>query len=196
MWAKHHHTGHSQLTEHFPMFPSWETHKTEMTLYTDAYVQKHQVPEVMLWYLQETGPHLCGKQVAPVVSMYDTRALPVNRKDEWTTGPWKHSPKRQGIFFVVVESQSRVWLFATPWTAAHQVPLPPPSPFVFNLSQNQGLFQCFGSWHQVASLQFKKCFPVHNVIWTTQLHHQTKRQERLSVPILAKRKKSVTREVD
>ena len=53
-----------------------------MTLYTDAYVQKHQVPDVTLWYLQEAGPHLCGKQVAPVVSMYDTGALPVNRKDE------------------------------------------------------------------------------------------------------------------
>ena len=29
-------------------------------------------------------------------------------------------------------------------------PLPPPSPFVFNLSQHQGLFQWVGSSHQVA----------------------------------------------
>ena len=48
-------------------------------------------------------PHLYGKQVAPVVSMYDTCALPVNRKEEWTTGPWKYSLKRQYIFFVVVQ---------------------------------------------------------------------------------------------
>ena len=64
------------------------------------------------------------------------------------------------------QSLSRVWLFATPWTAAHQVPLfaqihvhwvavviysSPPLPlpsFVLNLSQHQGLFQ---------TLQVNKC---------------------------------------
>ena len=31
-------------------------------------------------------------------------------------------------------------------------PLPPFSPFAFNFSQHQGLFQCIGSLHQVAKL--------------------------------------------
>ena len=80
----------------------------------------------------------------------------------------------------VVWSPSRVWLFATPWTAAHQAsvphrlsefalvhvhwisdniqpshPLSPPSSSsspVFNLSQHQGLFQWLGSLHQVAKV--------------------------------------------
>ena len=66
---------------------------------------------------------------------------------------------------VAVQSLSHVWLFATPWTATCQAPLSsftisssllkflsielvmlsnhllPPSPFAFNLSQHQGLFQ-------------------------------------------------------
>ena len=75
-----------------------------------------------------------------------------------------------------VQSLSRVWLFATPWTAAHQGlpvhhqlpessqthvrwvtdaiqpshPLPSPSPPTFNLSQHQGLFKQVSSSHQVA----------------------------------------------
>ena len=77
--------------------------------------------------------------------------------------------------FVVVQSLSRVQLFATPWTAAHQASLSftisqsvpkltssesvrpsnhlvlcrSPSPPAFNLSQHQGLFQQAGSSHQV-----------------------------------------------
>ena len=69
----------------------------------------------------------------------------------------------------VVQSLSRVWLFANPWAAAHQAslsfifsgicsnscplswwchpshPLLPPSPPALNLSQHQGLFQWVGS---------------------------------------------------
>ena len=70
---------------------------------------------------------------------------------------------------------SHVWLFETPWTAAHQAslsitnskslikftsiesvmlslsyPLPSPSPPAFNLSQHQGLFQWVSSSHKVA----------------------------------------------
>ena len=74
---------------------------------------------------------------------------------------------------IVVQSFSRVWLFATPWTAAHQAslsftiswsvlklmsngvddaiqpsyPLSPPSP-TLNLSRHQGLFQSVSSSHQ------------------------------------------------
>ena len=83
---------------------------------------------------------------------------------------------------------SCVQLFAAPWTAAHQAslsftiswsflknilvhwvndaihpshPLSPPSPFAFNLSQHQGLFQWVGSSNQVVKLlEF-------------QLHHQS-----------------------
>ena len=76
----------------------------------------------------------------------------------------------------VVQLFSRVWLFVTPWTAAHQTSLSftiswillkymstelvipsnhlilwPPSP-AFNLSQYQGLFQWVGSSHQVAKV--------------------------------------------
>ena len=79
------------------------------------------------------------------------------------------------LSFVVVHSLSCVWLFATPWTAAHQAPLSfylsefvqvhihwvgdaiqpfhpllPSSPPAFNLSQHQGLFQWVGSLHQAA----------------------------------------------
>ena len=74
-----------------------------------------------------------------------------------------------------VQSLSRIRLFATPWTAAHQAslshhqyaelaqihvpqvsdaiqpshPLSSPSPSAFNLSQHQGLFQGVSSSHQV-----------------------------------------------
>ena len=74
---------------------------------------------------------------------------------------------------VVVQLLSRVQLFATPWTAAHQTPLSPgvfaqthvhwvydaihllhpllpPSLRALNLSQHQGLFQ----WSQLFAVQF------------------------------------------
>ena len=76
-----------------------------------------------------------------------------------------------------VQSLSRVWLFATPWTAALQASLSitnsrsllklmfiesvipskhlilsSPSPLIFNLSQHQGLFQWVSSSHQVAKV--------------------------------------------
>ena len=73
-----------------------------------------------------------------------------------------------------VQSLSHVWLFATPWTTAHQAslsstpeaqthvhrvsdaiqpshPLSSPSP-AFNLSQHQSLFQWVSSLHQVAKV--------------------------------------------
>ena len=75
--------------------------------------------------------------------------------------------------FSSVQSLSRVWLFVTPWTAAHQASLsitnsrslckltfiefiaiqpshllPSPSLPAFNFSQHQGLFQWVGSSHQ------------------------------------------------
>ena len=40
-----------------------------------------------------------------------------------TPAPWL-SAVLFGIFFVVVQSLSRIWLFATPWTVAHQASLP------------------------------------------------------------------------
>ena len=87
----------------------------------------------------------------------------------WT----KHSPPR----FSSVQSLSRVRLFVTPWTTAHQAslsitnsrsllklmsislvilqpphPLLSPSPHAFNLSQHQGLFLWVSSLHQVAKV--------------------------------------------
>ena len=80
---------------------------------------------------------------------------------------------------VIVQSLSHVQIFESPWTAAHQAslsftiswsflknflvhwvndaihpshPLLPPSPFAFNLSQHQGLFQWVGSSNQVAKV--------------------------------------------
>ena len=41
-----------------------------------------------------------------------------------------HLPVRLLIQFSSVQSLSRVWLFATPWTATHQAPCPPPTPGV------------------------------------------------------------------
>ena len=79
----------------------------------------------------------------------------------------------------LVQSLSRLWLCATPWTAAHQAPLSftvyllefaqthvhwvgdaiqsshplsSPSPPDFNLSQHQGLFKWVSSSHQVAKV--------------------------------------------
>ena len=86
-----------------------------------------------------------------------------------------------GLLIYSVQWLSRVWLFATPWIAAHQAslssttprvtqnhvhwvgdamqpshPLLSPSPPAFNLSQHQGLFQCVSSSHQVAKdLEFQ-----------------------------------------
>ena len=82
------------------------------------------------------------------------------------------------IILSSVQSLNHVWLFATPWTAAHQAslsitnsrsllklmshwvgdaiqpfhPLSSPSLPAFNLSQNQGLFQWVSSLHQVAKV--------------------------------------------
>ena len=82
------------------------------------------------------------------------------------------------MLFVVVQSPCRVYLFATSWTAACQASLsftvswslfkfmsmesvmpsnPPrpvlsPSPFAFNLSGHQGLFQWVGSLYQEAKV--------------------------------------------
>ena len=83
-----------------------------------------------------------------------------------------------GMFVVVVQSLSLVWLSATPWTAARQASLSftisqslfqthahrvgdaiqpshtllSPSPPAFNLSQHHGLFQGVSSSHQVSKV--------------------------------------------
>ena len=82
------------------------------------------------------------------------------------------------VQFRSVQSLSRVWLFVTPWIAAHQAslsinnsqsllklmsiesvmpsqpshPLSSPSPPAFNLSHHQGLFKWISSLHQVAKV--------------------------------------------
>ena len=93
-----------------------------------------------------------------------------------------------------VQSLSRVWLFATPWTAAHQVSLSitnswsfpqthvhwvgdaiqpsylwsSPSLPAFSLSQHQGLFQWVSSSHQVAEvLEFQLQRPSFQWIFRT-----------------------------
>ena len=90
----------------------------------------------------------------------------------------KMMPLVAGAFCCLfIHSLSRVWLFATPWAAAHQSPCPSPSPRVcsdscplsqwsiqpshlllpssppaLSLSQHQGLFQWVSSSHQVAKV--------------------------------------------
>ena len=86
--------------------------------------------------------------------------------------PPKLDHLKQNIQVVVVQSLSRVQLFATPWTAACQAPLSStvsqsllrymyiesvmlsnilssaiPSPFAFNIFQHQNLFQWVCFWH-------------------------------------------------
>ena len=84
------------------------------------------------------------------------------------------------LIIVIVQRLSRVQLFVTPWTAAHQAslsftnsrsllkllsvesvmpssyllscPLSSPSPPALNLSRHQGLYQWVGSSHQVAKV--------------------------------------------
>ena len=75
--------------------------------------------------------------------------------------------------WVIVQSLSHIQLFVTPWPAAHRLPYPslsarvfsdscslnlpphtllPPSPFAFNFSQYQHLFQWISSLYQVAKV--------------------------------------------
>ena len=81
------------------------------------------------------------------------------------------------LWFCSVQLLSHVWLFATPWAAACQTPLPfaiswswlkltswvndiflpsgtlsSPSPPAFSLSQHQGVFKWVSSSHQVAKV--------------------------------------------
>ena len=99
-----------------------------------------------------------------------THFWPMRRKDESAEVTWKSVSS--------VQLLSRVWLFVTPWTTAHQAlpvhhqlpeftqthvhwvsdaiqpshPLLSPSPPTFNLSQHQGLFKSVSSSHQVAKV--------------------------------------------
>ena len=92
-----------------------------------------------------------------------------------------------GSFLVVVQLLSCIQLLATPWTTAcqaslsftifqsllklisiesvmpsnHLIPLSPPSPPAFNLSQHQGLFQSVGSSPQVAKVASASVLPVN-----------------------------------
>ena len=101
-------------------------------------------------------------------------------QEYWSGLPCYQRPLKEighVIPFSSVQLLSRVQLFATPWTAAHQAslsimtpraystpvprvgdviqpshPLSFPSPPAFNLSQHQGLFQWVSSSHQVAKV--------------------------------------------
>ena len=128
-------------------------------------------------------PHIIKPESCPLICLWLSQGAVLNGE--------RHPPQRQWhslhilsraalwwrmeLFVVVVHSLNCVWLFATPWTAAHQAPLsftisqslhkfmstesvyelckhshplPPSSPAI-NLSQHQGLFQWVSSLHQV-----------------------------------------------
>ena len=114
-------------------------------------------------------------------TLFATGPLPRDEESEnrHQEARWGGAEEGRDSGLVVVHSLSCVWFFATPWTAAchasfpvlhyfqefaqihvHWVgdaiqpfhPLLPPSPFVFNLSQDQGLFQWVVSSHLVAKV--------------------------------------------
>ena len=96
--------------------------------------------------------------------------------------PWQPPPHPSFVkthhTFISVQWLSHVWLFVTPWTTAYQAslsitnswsflkthvhrisdaiqpshPLSPPSPFAFNRSQHQGLFQWVSCSNQMAKV--------------------------------------------
>ena len=95
----------------------------------------------------------------------------------WTIQSQANNSYLWTVMFSSVQSLSRVWLFATPWTAAFQASLSitnfwslpkfmsiesvmpsnhiillSPSLPAFNLSQHQGLFKWLSSPHQVAKI--------------------------------------------
>ena len=97
--------------------------------------------------------------------------------DEWIKKLWYIYTKEYSVQFSSVQSLSRVWLFATTWTTAHQASLfitnswsqtklmfiecdaiqtcyalSSPSPPALNLSQHQGLFKWVSSLHQVSKV--------------------------------------------
>ena len=57
--------------------------------------------------------------------------FPQLKKNKFDCHRWtKVSFSQVWVWFSSVQSLSRVWLFATPWTAAHQASLPSPTPGV------------------------------------------------------------------
>ena len=115
----------------------------------------------------------CGEKGTLLHSWWECKLIQPLWKTVW------RFPKKLGIkpplVSQSVQSLTRVWLFATPWTAARQAslsitnstqthvywvsdaiqpshPLSSPSPPTFNLSQHQGLFQLVSCSHQVAKV--------------------------------------------
>ena len=121
----------------------------------------------------------CFQCLCPLMEK-DKRLMEGSWRERLTEGETGSCSDGQGhAQFSSVQSLSRVRLFATPWTAAHQAslsitnsrtllklmsimwvmpsnqpshPLLSLSPSTFNLSQHQGLFQWVGSLHQVAKV--------------------------------------------
>ena len=95
----------------------------------------------------------------------DLGSVPGLGTKSWQAAQWGQKQNKTKCPFSSVQSLRCVWLFVTPWTAAHQAslsitnsrsllklmsiesvmpsnhlnPLSPPSPPAFNLSQHQGL---------------------------------------------------------
>ena len=129
-----------------------------------------------VWNFRYSAKWFCYTRVC-VHTHTDTRTQVITRY--WAEFPMLYSRvlvNHLFYVFVVVQLLSRVQLFETSWTTAHQVPLSStisefarlndhwvgdaiqpahplssPSP-PFNLSQHQGLFQWVGSLQQVAKV--------------------------------------------
>ena len=135
-------------------------------------------------YIQKSGSTQCGvytfvgstKLTSPTWWGF-LYLLNSSKDNEWLRMlPIALEEELRLLQFSSVRLLSRVRLFATPWTAAHQTslsisnswsllklmfielaielshPLSSPSPPAFNLSHNQGLLQWVSSLHQVAKV--------------------------------------------
>ena len=139
----------------------------------------------MLHVIYPMGFENCEWHVSIIVASYRRLSLPQTSFLTWhhcSILPSFRTLKKTGNLywkriFVIVQSLSHVWLFATPWTAACQGslsftislsllkfmsiesvmpsnhhPLSPPYLPALSLSQHQGLFQWLGSSYQVAKV--------------------------------------------
>ena len=79
--------------------------------------------------------------------------------DSWTAASQDSLP------FTISQSLLKLISIESVMPSNHLIPLSPPSPPAFNLSQHQGLFQSVGSSHQVAKVASASVLPVNIQDW-------------------------------
>ena len=175
----------------------WHRWEKQMHCHFTDIITGNQVPKVTQL---EEEPEMQGKNAFyPALSWALSQIGPpqMNETQDWSL-PATFCPRHLSLYIVrllwhgafsihwgpfcfqfsSVQSPSRIWLFATPWSAAYQaslsitnswsllklmsialvmpsnylILLSSPSPPTFNLSQHQGLFQWAGSLHPVVKV--------------------------------------------